>query len=101
MIRILYTVLMITIANAYVDASEVANKSTQPNIIFIFADDWGYGDLGIHGSTFCKTPRLDKMAREKGAVRIELSVDISNPAVEIYKKKGYFGRNLRMVKELK
>ncbi|MDE3742674.1 sulfatase-like hydrolase/transferase [Maribacter polysaccharolyticus] len=36
----------------------------QPNIIFIFADDWGYGDLGIHGSTFCKTPNLDKMASE-------------------------------------
>lgn len=35
-----------------------------PNIIFIFADDWGYGDLGIHGSTFCKTPNLDKMATE-------------------------------------
>ncbi len=35
-----------------------------PNIIFIFADDWGYGDLGIHGSTFCKTPRIDQMARE-------------------------------------
>lgn len=37
---------------------------TQPNIIFLFADDWGYGDLGIHGSTFCKTPNLDKMAAE-------------------------------------
>ena len=36
----------------------------QPNIIFIFADDWGYGDLGIHGSTFCKTPRIDRMASE-------------------------------------
>ena len=36
----------------------------QPNIIFIFADDWGYGDLGIHGSTFCKTPHLDQMAAE-------------------------------------
>jgi len=35
-----------------------------PNIIFIFADDWGYGDLGIHGSAFCKTPNLDKMAKE-------------------------------------
>ncbi|MBC8473151.1 MAG: sulfatase-like hydrolase/transferase, partial [Planctomycetes bacterium] len=35
-----------------------------PNIIFIFADDWGYGDLGIHGSTFCKTPNLDRMAKE-------------------------------------
>jgi N-acetylgalactosamine-6-sulfatase len=37
---------------------------TKPNIIFIFADDWGYGDLGIHGSGFCKTPRLDRMAQE-------------------------------------
>ncbi|MUH37639.1 N-acetylgalactosamine 6-sulfate sulfatase (GALNS), partial [Zobellia amurskyensis] len=37
---------------------------TRPNIIFIFADDWGYGDLGIHGSTFCETPNLDKMAAE-------------------------------------
>jgi len=36
----------------------------EPNIIFIFADDWGYGDLGIHGSTFCKTPHLDQMAAE-------------------------------------
>lgn len=35
-----------------------------PNIIFIFADDWGYGDLGIHGSAFCKTPHLDRMAKE-------------------------------------
>jgi len=37
---------------------------TQPNIIFIFADDWGYGDVGIHGSTFCETPNLDRMAKE-------------------------------------
>ena len=36
----------------------------KPNIIFIFADDWGYGDLGIHGSTFCDTPYLDQMAAE-------------------------------------
>lgn len=37
---------------------------SKPNIIFIFADDWGYGDLGVHGSTFCKTPRIDRMAAE-------------------------------------
>jgi N-acetylgalactosamine-6-sulfatase len=36
----------------------------KPNIIFIFADDWGYGDLGKHGSTFCETPNLDRMAEE-------------------------------------
>ena len=39
-------------------------KTEQPNIIFIFADDWGYRDLGIHGSSFCETPNLDKMASE-------------------------------------
>ena len=37
---------------------------SRPNIIFIFADDWGYGDLGVHGSSFCKTPNLDRMAEE-------------------------------------
>ncbi|MDQ8180239.1 sulfatase-like hydrolase/transferase [Pelagicoccus sp. SDUM812005] len=35
-----------------------------PNIIFIFADDWGYGDLSSHGSSFVQTPHLDRMAAE-------------------------------------
>jgi arylsulfatase A-like enzyme len=42
----------------------VEQASPPPNIIFIFADDWGYGDLGVHGSAFCKTPNLDAMAEE-------------------------------------
>jgi len=45
-------------------ASAEEPEPRKPNIIFIFADDWGYGDLGIHGSTFCKTPRIDQMAKE-------------------------------------
>ena len=40
------------------------SDQTKPNIVFIYADDWGYGDLSCHGSTFCKTPNLDKMADE-------------------------------------
>ena len=36
----------------------------KPNIIIIFADDLGYGDLGCYGSTKNRTPALDKMARE-------------------------------------
>lgn len=44
--------------------TEHASAVEKPNIIFVFADDWGYGDLGIHGSSFCKTPRLDRMAAE-------------------------------------
>ncbi|WP_173405338.1 sulfatase [Rhodopirellula sp. SWK7] len=40
------------------------DASVRPNIIFIFADDWGYGDLSGHGSSFCETPNLDQMAAE-------------------------------------
>ncbi len=34
------------------------------NILFIFADDWGYGDLGCMGHQELKTPNLDKLADE-------------------------------------
>lgn len=36
----------------------------QPNFIIVFADDQGYGDLGVFGATDFKTPRIDQMARE-------------------------------------
>jgi arylsulfatase A-like enzyme len=35
-----------------------------PNIIFIFADDWGWGDLGCHGHPYVETPNIDRLARE-------------------------------------
>ena len=35
-----------------------------PNIIVIYADDIGYGDLGCYGGTGAKTPHVDRLARE-------------------------------------
>jgi arylsulfatase A len=37
---------------------------TAPNVIIIFVDDLGYGDLGCYGSLKHRTPHIDHMARE-------------------------------------
>ncbi len=36
----------------------------RPNILFVLADDLGYGELGCYGNTFDETPRIDAFARK-------------------------------------
>jgi len=38
--------------------------SPRPNILFILADDWGWGDLSCHGHPYVKTPNIDRLAKE-------------------------------------
>ncbi len=53
-------VLASLLALAPVHAADTA----RPNIIIIFADDLGYGDLGCYGHPNIRTPHLDRMAAE-------------------------------------
>ncbi len=40
----------------------VVAADTPPNLIVIFCDDLGYGDLGCYGSTKNRTPQIDRLA---------------------------------------
>ncbi len=52
---------MIQLLNSCEDSFK---SSTQPNIVIIFCDDLGYGDLATFGHPTIRTPNLDKMAEE-------------------------------------
>lgn len=41
-----------------------AQQVRKPNIVYIYADDLGYGELGCYGQTKIRTPNLDRMAKE-------------------------------------
>ncbi|MCA9110198.1 MAG: sulfatase [Planctomycetaceae bacterium] len=57
--RLLTVVCLFLILNTAIRAED-----RLPNIVIIFADDQGYGDLGCYGATGYETPNLDRMADE-------------------------------------
>jgi len=43
---------------------QLRNSQRTPNIVVIFADDLGYGDIGVYGHPTINTPNIDRMAAE-------------------------------------
>ncbi len=62
-IRGCLSVLLLLAAAATVGKPPMASES-RPNIIFILADDLGYGDLGVTGHPYAMSPNLDKLANQ-------------------------------------
>lgn len=45
------------------NAPQKSENSNPPNIIYIMADDLGYGDIGVYGQSLFTTPNLDRLAQ--------------------------------------
>ena len=56
--------LRIILASTLILCLNIPIRAERPNIIYILADDLGYGDLECYGQKTLKTPHLDRMAAE-------------------------------------
>jgi arylsulfatase A-like enzyme len=56
------TALVLTLPLVFDGAA--AGDDTRPNVVLIVADDLGWADLGCYGSSFHRTPNLDRMAKQ-------------------------------------
>lgn len=62
-IQLFCTLAMFFLLGSYEGNSENTEKKS-PNIVVVFIDDMGYGDIGTQGATGWTTPHLDQMAAE-------------------------------------
>ena len=63
MTRKTVTIAIAAIALLFAACSK-AKEQDLPNILFILADDLGYGDLSSYGATAIQTPNIDRLAKE-------------------------------------
>lgn len=56
--------ILLTLFCMYPALPQKKSAATQPNVIIIYTDDLGYGDLSCYGATKIQTPNIDKLASQ-------------------------------------
>jgi arylsulfatase A-like enzyme len=74
--RVLAIAALLTLLRLGVPAA-VSHAADKPNIVLIYIDDLGYGDLGAYGCTDIPTPNIDRLATE--GVRCTASYIVNPP----------------------
>ena len=67
---LLFIVFLFSACNKPSATSDSAKRS--PNIIYILADDLGYGELGCYGQQKIETPNLDALAQRAVVARLDV-----------------------------
>lgn len=63
-IALLFLISLVLLTSCDSKESENIEVERKTNIIFILADDIGYGDLGFLGQQYIETPNIDRLAKE-------------------------------------
>ncbi|HEY6955794.1 MAG TPA: arylsulfatase [Flavisolibacter sp.] len=61
-IKFSYTCLLLVLSSFF--AKALAQEATGPNVIIIYSDDVGYGDVSCYGATKIHTPNIDRIAKQ-------------------------------------
>ena len=55
-------VSLLLVAVAFASTANAAKKADLPNVVIVYIDDQGYGDIGCYGNEVNRTPNIDRLA---------------------------------------
>ncbi len=67
-------------AQAPAQGAAPSASAARPNVVFILADDLGYGDLGVQGHPTIRTPRIDWLAAEGARMTVFYAAPSCSPS---------------------